>query len=1799
MWSNKTTGNTTTVIPTCYQEIYNASYSYCPNVGAVLCANPISTIIIKGDCCGEVWDSVYCIGADGYLDFKLKNLSNFVSTGFTLHNTTTGAIVANNLSATIPIGAQSNLTTLTLNSLSLPVGSNVCLYAKLFNGTDTCNTDIICITIPDCTNCCGAWESVSYNDVLSPISSSGSNLIKIDCGDTLGSFYDSIKFVYKCKDFCNTKYNYNWTNSNGAIVKAGSYTGSTFIEQTRFIYTLGMPEGYYKLNVQVECGDSICDSCFIFINHKLNKIDTGCCGDWQGIIYYDTLAQSGTVVIDSLICGDTLNINCDNFDAISLHYKCNTSGFLQGQERRCDSIPNLIESYLIAPNGTSAAFYTTSQITNLPLVMTGIYTLTTIIKCDTATCDSCFLFINVNCGTQPPSCCGGTWNPSQFKNYTTSTLQSGLLCNDTVMVNCGDSISFTSYYKCDTLCNQLPTVIKLYDNNNNFVTNLCNGCSSYTFPILATGNWKIKSFGFCNDSTIACDSCTLNVIVNCNPSCCGYWKKIRLESPSTSFIKDSIKCGDTVQNVPCGKALQFANSYACNNSCITYFQTTIYDENNIVVASGNIFNVPLHPTGIWRAETKVYCGANLCSICDIYLNFNCCQITADIGLDTVYLCSPIGKIPISVSTNNPAANILWSNGSTNNTIWVTSTGMYTVSVTDPLDPTCSAIDSVLVLPCCNNFNINVTSSAIALCPNDSVLLTIAYPAGASITWTQGNTTTVNGSNNTKFIITAPGTYCAEAVDAWSCTASTCITILDTCVACNDTCDWHLNGNMNVKPSNYIGSINNADLNIKTNSTLRAVFTKEGNYNFGNNALANSMISSINGSSNNLNASQHSFVYGSANDMDNSKSSAIQGGNSTVKNAAYAIALGKGHLVDSSDAVGTIGEDNTILNGHGTFLAGGHIQSKGIYNIGLGSFSQLSGSQNTSLGNQNQITNSMFSNILGDNNIISSGNKTNIIGSNISNNLSSSIKLGFNQNRSMTITERGVSIQIDPTNPSYAPKYNLEVDASPIGSLPTVGSNIQFQNVPLTTDCFDELVVSPSGEVFKKSCGSNTINHSLNNLAPNTLELNINGIISSAPIINSHNISISGSNLISEVNGMTSTAVLPTSPTTNLLTYTGPNTISSNVNGVVATTNPVGAVTNTSLVNNLTTTVNGVTSTSVPIVNSNVLSLNSANNLVSTVNGVPSAALNLSAIIPATTHLLTNTAPNTITSQVNGIVRTAPIVNTVTNALSGSNLTTTVNGIAAPTINLGSIVPVTTHTIINTAPNTLISQVNGITRSAAIVTNVTNTLTGSNLTTTVNGVPATTINLSSIVPATIHSLTNTVPNTLTSNVNGVTRSVPIINTVANSSTGNNLNTVVNGVSGSNVSLVKTVSNSLIGTNLTTTVNGVPALPINLSPIIPPIVHNLTNSGNTLNSIINSVSKSAVIINSNQITATPNAITGAISLNTNINGINSNTVDVGNAINKCATINSVPRLTGTNTFGCSQINDNGIAVKIGSTFSSGTTMLTFSPSGTWNPPASAASIKLDVGGVLRCGGLIATSDRNLKTNIKQINNASSIIRKLQGKTYNWTSEYQRETNVDATTHLGFIAQEVENVLPEAVSKDEKGRYAVEYLSFIPLLVESQKEMINEVEKLKEAAQPIGNDKINNLIKENINLKKEIDVMKEKFALLEQSIATLCENGCAGLKTSNTESNKDKNLLFQSIPNPTSNEVLINYFLIKTYKEAKIVFYAPDGKMIQVNLIDAKSGNGSLKLNVRDFAEGNYYYTLIVDDAKVDTKKMQVIK
>jgi hypothetical protein len=124
--------------------------------------------------------------------------------------------------------------------------------------------------------------------------------------------------------------------------------------------------------------------------------------------------------------------------------------------------------------------------------------------------------------------------------------------------------------------------------------------------------------------------------------------------------------------------------------------------------------------------------------------------------------------------------------------------------------------------------------------------------------------------------------------------------------------------------------------------------------------------------------------------------------------------------------------------------------------------------------------------------------------------------------------------------------------------------------------------------------------------------------------------------------------------------------------------------------------------------------------------------------------------------------------------------------------------------------------------------------------------------------------------------------------------------------------------------------------------------------------------------------------------------------------------------------------------------------------------SSSYKCHVGGsLLADGDVVGFSDIRLKSNIKIIDNALVKLHSINGYTFN--------IKADNRKHTGLIAQEVKDVLPEAVhdSKNDDGSdgyLSLAYGNMAGLFVEAIKEVDNKY-------------------------KKHIEELQQRIAILEQ--------------------------------------------------------------------------------------------------------------
>ena len=94
----------------------------------------------------------------------------------------------------------------------------------------------------------------------------------------------------------------------------------------------------------------------------------------------------------------------------------------------------------------------------------------------------------------------------------------------------------------------------------------------------------------------------------------------------------------------------------------------------------------------------------------------------------------------------------------------------------------------------------------------------------------------------------------------------------------------------------------------------------------------------------------------------------------------------------------------------------------------------------------------------------------------------------------------------------------------------------------------------------------------------------------------------------------------------------------------------------------------------------------------------------------------------------------------------------------------------------------------------------------------------------------------------------------------------------------------------------------------------------------------------------------------------------------------------------------------------------------------------------------GAWVALSDANYKTDIRDIESMLPLLRQLELKAYSFKYDSTQ------APQLGFIAQEVREVLPEVVSEDEEGNLSMSYSQFSVVAIKALQEQDRQIADLE---------------------------------------------------------------------------------------------------------------------------------------------------
>jgi hypothetical protein len=118
--------------------------------------------------------------------------------------------------------------------------------------------------------------------------------------------------------------------------------------------------------------------------------------------------------------------------------------------------------------------------------------------------------------------------------------------------------------------------------------------------------------------------------------------------------------------------------------------------------------------------------------------------------------------------------------------------------------------------------------------------------------------------------------------------------------------------------------------------------------------------------------------------------------------------------------------------------------------------------------------------------------------------------------------------------------------------------------------------------------------------------------------------------------------------------------------------------------------------------------------------------------------------------------------------------------------------------------------------------------------------------------------------------------------------------------------------------------------------------------------------------------------------------------------------------------------------------------------------AGGYMLYVNGTAAAISYTTLSDARYKRDVAPLQMALSRVGQLRGVSYRWRRDQFPNQAFDDRTQIGFIAQELEQVLPELVNTGVDGFKSVAYTGVIPLVVEAVKELHAQIGPLLPLAQ-----------------------------------------------------------------------------------------------------------------------------------------------
>ena len=262
------------------------------------------------------------------------------------------------------------------------------------------------------------------------------------------------------------------------------------------------------------------------------------------------------------------------------------------------------------------------------------------------------------------------------------------------------------------------------------------------------------------------------------------------------------------------------------------------------------------------------------------------------------------------------------------------------------------------------------------------------------------------------------------------------------------------------------------------------------------------------------------------------------------------------------------------------------------------------------------------------------------------------------------------------------------------------------------------------------------------------------------------------------------------------------------------------------------------------------------------------------------------------------------------------------------------------------------------------------------------------------------------------------------------------------------------------------------------------------------------------------------------------------------------------------------------------------------------------RVQIQGDLYHGAAKIFSDASLKDQVSELPNMSQQIQALRPKRYQYNQAAQERMGLSGGEQFGFIAQEVQEVLPQLVSstiiaaeldtlgnvvRPEMSVRAVNYVGLIPLLVGNAQDQIATS---------------NAQAGELAALREELEQQRNRLEQLEHLLAACCANPDRALPQPGSDTvipafagmtPGGEKLRIQ--PNPFNERTTV-FYKLDNGGRTQLMANSADGKDLRVlHEATLEKGDYQYEWNTAALAPGMYYVTLLVDGQPVVKKAVKV--